>query len=187
MAYRPNPPSEGPFTVYTQHRTYFNTINNNRCPRIAFVEDLIVAIQEPIHQGDNIIIMLDGNEDMREGYLAEEFKKMNLREVIMGKHGTKTPSTFDRNSNNIPINRIWSTPNISITVGGYMSFNEVFEKTNHRTLWVALSICLDIICSLLSSTRLEGFSAKTQDAWLIIIGDMNKKLHNTTFFNEQRI
>jgi hypothetical protein len=138
-AYRPNPPSEGPFTVYAQHRTYFNAVNDTRCPRKAFVEDLMADLQEPIQQGDNIIVMLDGNEDMREGFLADEFKKMNLREVIMGRHGTTTPSTFDRNSNNTPIDGIWSTPSVSITAGGYLPFDEVFEKTNHRTLWVDIT------------------------------------------------
>ena len=91
-AYRPNPPSEGPFTVYAQHRTYFNTINDDRCPREAFITDLMIEIQETLQEGDNIIVMLDGNEDMRSGALSNAFHTCTLREVILEKHAKRDPS-----------------------------------------------------------------------------------------------
>jgi hypothetical protein len=76
---------------------------------------------------------------MREGYLSEAFKQINLQEVIIERHGTNTLLTFDRNSNNTLIDGIWCNPSISIMAGGYMLFDEVFEKTNHRTLWVDIT------------------------------------------------
>ena len=138
-AYRPNPPSEGPFTVYAQHRSHFNSIADNRCPRIAFVEDLMIELQDSLSAGDNIIIMLDGNEDMRSGLLHDELCKLNFKEAIIDRHGNDTPSTFDRNTRNVPIDGIWCTPSLQISAGGYLPFDEVFEKTNHRTLWIDLS------------------------------------------------
>jgi hypothetical protein len=93
--------------VYAQHRTYFNTINDDRCPREAFITDLMIEIQETLQEGDNIIVMLDGNEDMRSGALSEAFHSCHLREVILEWHGPNTPSTYDRNTKNIPIDGIW--------------------------------------------------------------------------------
>jgi hypothetical protein len=83
--------------------------------------------------------MLDGNEDMRSGFLHDELSKQNLREVNINKHGTETPSTLDWNTRNLPIDGIWCTPSLQISAGGYLAFDEVFEKTDHRTVWIELS------------------------------------------------
>jgi hypothetical protein len=56
--YRPNPPT-GPFSVYAQQNSYFNSIDSPRCPRAAFIEDLKNELMEFIEEGDNIILMLD--------------------------------------------------------------------------------------------------------------------------------
>ena len=85
--------------------------------------------------------MLDGNEDMRSGALSEAFHSCHLREVILERHGPNTPSTYDRNTKNIPIDGIWCTPSLQIQAGGFMAFDEVFEKTNHRTIWIDLTYC----------------------------------------------
>ncbi len=49
--YCPNPPSGGPFTVYAQHRQFFNTINDVRCPRSAF----LTCVKEPLLPGYRIV------------------------------------------------------------------------------------------------------------------------------------
>jgi hypothetical protein len=67
-AYRPNPPN-GPFTVYAQQNAYFHTTGNPRCPRKAFLQDLCKEINEYLECGDSIILMLDGNSNMRQGDL----------------------------------------------------------------------------------------------------------------------
>jgi hypothetical protein len=52
----------GPHTVCAQHWTYFNSINKDRCLRAAFLQDLFTDITEALTQGDNIIVLLDGNK-----------------------------------------------------------------------------------------------------------------------------
>jgi hypothetical protein len=130
-AYRPNPPSEGPFTVHAQHRSYFNSIEEDRCPRKAFLEDICKDVSIAQGEGDNTIVMLNGNEDMRTGDLFEAFSNCNLQEAIIHRHGTNTPSTYIRNLSNTPINGIWCNPSLTIQAGGYCEFNQVFANTNH--------------------------------------------------------
>jgi hypothetical protein len=82
VAYRPNPPG-GPYTVYAQHRTFFNSIGRDICPRKAFLLDICSAIQEFKEAGDHIILMLDGNTDMRFSDLQQSLLSCDMREVIL--------------------------------------------------------------------------------------------------------
>jgi hypothetical protein len=125
--------------VYSQHTKYFNSIGRNDCPRLAFLSDLkdnIVSLQE---EGSHIIVLLDGNKDMRRGALATTFKSLLLREVILERHGNKAPSTYRRNNREVPIDGIWASPGIVIKAGGYFSFYEIIEGTDHRALWIDVS------------------------------------------------
>jgi hypothetical protein len=90
-------------------------------------------------KGSHIILMLDGNQDMRQGYLASSLHSVHLREVILECHGHRAPSTYKRNTRNVPIDGIWATPGIQIKAGGYFDFDEVFHGTDHRTLWIDIN------------------------------------------------
>ncbi len=112
--YRPNPPSGGPFTVYSQHRLYFNSILDHICPRTAFVQDLCKEIEIFKAEGDHIILILDGNADIRVGELQVSLENCHLREVLLERHGVNCPSTYRRNHQNIPIDGIWASPGIQL-------------------------------------------------------------------------
>jgi len=137
-AYRPNPPG-GPFTVYAQHNNYFNSVRDPRCPRVAFLEDLAVFLQYTMDRGDHVILMLDGNTDMRCSDLSRALTQCDLREVIMERHGTNGPSTFRRNNTETPIDGIWASRGIYIQKGGYFEYDAVFLNTDHRCLWIDIS------------------------------------------------
>jgi hypothetical protein len=137
-AYRPNPPG-GPFTVYTQHQHHFNTINDGRCPRIAFLQDLCTDIETFKEEGDHIVLLIDGNSNMRCSDLKEKLTTCHLREVLLQKHGPHGPSTYRRNNQRIPIDGIWTSPNITISAGGYFAYDEVFLNTDHRCLWIDIT------------------------------------------------
>jgi len=53
--YRPNA-SQGAMTVASQHRRYFQTVNDNRDPRSAFVEDFEQELCEGLEAGDHVIV-----------------------------------------------------------------------------------------------------------------------------------
>ncbi len=139
VAYRPNPPSAGVMGVYAQHSKYFNSINHDICPREAFLMDLKNDILKLQEAGNHLIVMLDGNEDMRCGQLANIFSSIHLREVILQKHGLNAPSTYRRNTTDTPIDGIWASAGIDITAGGYFEMDEVITGTDHRCLWVDIS------------------------------------------------
>jgi hypothetical protein len=138
-AYRPNPPSAGVMGVYAQHSKYFNSINRDECPRSAFLTDLCDAISQFLENKSHIILMSDGNEDMRKGKLVKKFNEHQLREVILERLCHSAPSTHRRNTKDVPINGIWASPGIYIKAGGYFDFDEVIMGTDHHTLWIDLS------------------------------------------------
>jgi hypothetical protein len=83
--------------------------------------------------------MLDGNEDMRKGSLSLTFKNIHLREVILERHGQQAPSTYKRNTKDIPIDGIWATAGVQIQSGGYIDFDAVIPNTDHRTIWIDIT------------------------------------------------
>ncbi len=68
VAYRPyKPTSAGALTVYAQHQAYFDQNNNDQFPREAFIQDLIMEVEKWKKQGDQWVITVDANEDIRLG------------------------------------------------------------------------------------------------------------------------
>jgi hypothetical protein len=137
-AYRLND-SKGPLTAYSQHKRFFQQKDDDRCPRKAFLEDLCSEIELYKADGDNIVLMLDGNDDMRRGDLYNAFSACHLRECIPEKHGNKAVNMYRRNTRNIPIDGIWLSPSLEIKIGGYFKFDAVFPGTDHCTIWIDIS------------------------------------------------
>jgi hypothetical protein len=146
VAYRPNPP-QGPYTVYAQQNAYFHTISRDICPRKAFIADLEEELTSFLAAGDHIILMIDGNTNMKRGDLYESFTQLSLREAIIDKHGSNGPATHKRNSNSIPIDGIWITPGLQIERGGYCVYDDVIHS-DHRCVWFDLSFITAFGCTM---------------------------------------
>ncbi len=140
VAYRPNPP-QGPFSVYAQQNAFFHSINREICPRHAFLSDLIVDIKKFLDMGDHIILMLDGNSNMKGSDLSRALTQLSLVEAILERHGSDGPATHKRNSTKTPIDGIWLSPGLKIERGGYFEYDEVIPS-DHRCLWVDLSFTM---------------------------------------------
>jgi hypothetical protein len=69
--------------VYAQHKQYLQSRDDGRCPRLAFLEDLCKEIEAFKEEGDNIILMLDGNDDIRRGDIHRAFTNCNLHECLL--------------------------------------------------------------------------------------------------------
>lgn len=136
-AYRPNHPN-GPFAVYAQHNAYIHARDNPRCPGKAFLKNLCEDIKIFLESDDNIMLMLDGNSDMRRGDLKDALESCSLKEIILEKHRLQDPETFKRNNTKTPIDRIQASPTI-VKSCVYFSYNAVFINTDHHCLWGNIS------------------------------------------------
>jgi hypothetical protein len=80
--------------------------------------------------------MVDGNEDMQQGQLAQSLTGRNLREVIIEKHGRQ--ATVILNLSETPIDGIWCSSNLLVSAAGYLTLEDLIPHTNHRGLFIDL-------------------------------------------------
>ncbi len=57
----------------------------------------------------------------------------------MERHGKRAVITYRRNTKNVPIDGIWISPSLEIRASGYFAFDEIFQGTDHHTVWVDLA------------------------------------------------
>ena len=98
--YRPCVPSSNGSTgsVYAQHQRHFNDKADDICPREAFTRDLGIEIQSWLDSGDQLILGLDANEDMRRGPVARMLREKGMSDAVMALHGMNAPPTTDYGS-----------------------------------------------------------------------------------------
>jgi len=99
-AYRPVH-SSGDTSVWVQHETYFQRKQQERNPRQAFVDDLLDDIDKWVAEGNQLIIGIDLNEDIRTAQFSRELKRRGIHEAITTRHGTGGPATYKDGSNPI--------------------------------------------------------------------------------------
>jgi hypothetical protein len=92
-----------------------------------------------LQEGYHLIILLDANDDMRNSSTLQAFTRLTLREAILDRHGTNAPATYRRNNMKTPIDGCWISPGLEIIRGGYLSFDQLFQDTDHRGIWIDVS------------------------------------------------
>jgi hypothetical protein len=112
---------------------------NHHCPRTAFLEDLAAEISEFLEAGDQIVLLIDGNSNMKDSDLRNTCIKLSLKEAILSKHGLIGPSTFRRNHLNNLIDGVWLSQGLDPQTCGYFGYDSVVPNCDHRCLWVDLS------------------------------------------------
>jgi hypothetical protein len=117
--------------VYAQHQTYFDSQDIEGCPHELFTIYLLMEVETWLQQGDQLILLMDTNEDIRSFHHA--IQHTGLQEAILSRHGTNAPATFDGGSDQI--DSIFMLPSIDIIIGGYFKFG-FCPFTDHRGLWI---------------------------------------------------
>jgi exonuclease III len=136
--YRPADSRRGEETVYQQHKTYFQSINNDRCPRQAFFEDLETEITAWLATGDQIVISGDINENIFSPRVTALFARHNMRNLIFDRHDpTNAPTTYYRTRSNRIVDGMWATPNIIADRCGYLEPGDF--PGNHSLVWADIS------------------------------------------------
>ena len=176
VAYNPcKPATSGLLKVYDQHKFYFRgkgpPSNPDREPNQAFREDLLAAVQTWKANGEQIVIMMDANEDVRTGPLALALQTEGLWDAITAKHGSHQPppATFFRNTNARPIDGIFTTLPANELQCGYFDFKEGIPG-DHRMLWVDIPFTLALghnppNLSQVSAPRLAGKDPRVRKAY----------------------
>jgi len=104
-AYRPVLNKQGAQSVWNQQKGFFEGIRDDRCPREIFVEDLCKEVSEWLGTGDQLVIGVDANEDIRGGVLSRRLGNLGLVDCITSQHGMDGPPTYDRGS--VPIDGLF--------------------------------------------------------------------------------
>jgi hypothetical protein len=122
-AYRPCRKDESaPFSVYAQHRKFFNGSGIGTLePRQCILDDLRDEIIKWTEEGDSIILMMDANQDVRDNTIQEFLTQSGLKDAILRRHGThKVPKTHV--SGTAPIDGIFISTRLNIAEGGFSPF-----------------------------------------------------------------
>ena len=122
----------------SQHRRYFYSRDLARNPRQAILEDLGEELDKWVEAGENVLVIMDANTDVRKPEISDFFDKRQMREIIHLKHGRQCPATQNRNASNEPIEGIFATAGLRALKAGYFPFDEGCVS-DHRLVWVDIA------------------------------------------------
>jgi hypothetical protein len=112
--------SDGPESVNQQQQRFLTKKKRLEDPREAIYADLFDEVSAWIEEGDQIIIGIDANEDVRTGRTAEFFRALGMKEAILSRHQERSPpATYNRNNSREPIDGLWVTPGLKAVAAGY--------------------------------------------------------------------
>ena len=117
-----------------QHRRYWRMRNNSLCPRRLFRFQLIDQLKDWRANGEKLILMMDGNEDMLKGPLSRMLRtdELEMNEVVTTKTNREKIPTFIRGSRQI--DGIWLTPDVEMAKCTLLPFH--FGVGDHRAILV---------------------------------------------------
>ena len=124
----------GPNTSAAQHHRYMLLQGDTRHSRDAILQDLKTSVLNFHEAGEQIILMMDCNEDVRCEEMQEMMHSMGLREVITENRPADAQATHHNNRSNIPIDGIFMSASLTMLRGGYLPFG--FFDSDHRAIWI---------------------------------------------------
>ena len=161
-AYRPCDKKGGPglYTTFRQHRDYFNKKGEgNKDPRRQILIDLAKDVSQWHADGEQVVVYMDCNEDVRSQNIKQWADLCGLREVITEAHGeSEAPSTCKKHKRkkhgkSKPIDGLFASWAIEPVASGYTEFSggvqgctyegptqKTRNRTDHRCLWMDLRL-----------------------------------------------
>jgi hypothetical protein len=125
----------GATTVYSQQQRVLLNAGIHNCPRTQFWLDLEQELQVWVKKHYSIVIGGDFNQYVGDSSIKNFFSKFEMREAIIGKHGTPCPGTHLKGST--PIDGIFCSASILVKQAGYTSVHWGL-RTDHRVVWIDL-------------------------------------------------
>jgi hypothetical protein len=128
-AYRCVQNIHGPLSVWNQLRYLMDLQQCADDPIDRFDKDLLEFIRQCQDAGEQIIIGIDANEDVRTGSFSQKMKEVGLVDVCANRNGSNAPPTYARGT--LPIDAIYVSVNLTNSRAGYLPV-----VSDHRVLWV---------------------------------------------------
>ena len=136
--YRPVSNSSGASSVWSQHKRYLLSQNDDRDPQVAFWEDLRSEAEEWLRDGDQLIIGGDVNDEIRDPMVESFFDSLGLHNLIFEQHSPEqAPTTYFRNTKGRVMDGLWGTANISALRCGYLEPKDM--EGDHSAIWIDIS------------------------------------------------
>ena len=142
VVYRPCRNTSTIGSVWNQHISYFMSQGiSEPDPGALFDSQFLDAVRSSLEAGDNVVIGVDNNADVRSSTLANELHALGLVDAILTQHAPASPpATHNHNHNRTPIDSIWVTLGLTVLWSGYAPFDAPCAMlSNHRLLWVELN------------------------------------------------
>ena len=100
------------------------------------IDDLCTAISEALGEGDQIIVAIDANEDLRSGYAQSKLSALGLTDINLSHHGSPPQGTYNRGS--APIDGLWVSSTLMAARCGYLPHGDGPPGCDHCILWMDL-------------------------------------------------
>ena len=122
-------------SVWNQQKGYFEGIKDDQCPRKIFVDDLCKEVEGWLEAGDQLVIGMDANDDVRSSTLKSRLEKLGLVESITSWHGLNGPLTYNRGSALIiGLFVSWTLSGLKCRYDGFI--------WDHQLLWIEIPLMI---------------------------------------------
>jgi exonuclease III len=130
-AYCPNRNDRGAATVWNQQKTFFEEKLLGIDPIDAFYEDLTKAVKQRLQDGDQLVLMLDLNDDIRTSPFTVMMQNIGMTQLLSYRHGDATmPRSFQHGQR--PIDGLYVSNSLVGCSCGYLPFDDF----DHRAIWI---------------------------------------------------
>jgi hypothetical protein len=107
---------------------------DDRHARDAIIEDLHTLITQYHIDGEQVVLLMDCNEDVRSPYIKNAMRAMGLREAITEEREALARAKHHNNQSDIPIDGAFISDSLIMLRGGYLPFGEF--DSNHGAIWL---------------------------------------------------
>ena len=133
-------------------------------PQKQLIDDLCKKIEVAKREGDQIVVILDANEDIRKGYAQQQFAQSGLLEAVIDRHGQEAPATYHKGSK--PIDGVFVSPTLRGCKCGYAAFGDGPQGITHRLVCLTYRFPLPLaMSSLLQSLKSGIFKITIPGSW----------------------
>jgi hypothetical protein len=144
-----------------QQKVYWQTHNVDIDPIAKFTDDLAAEVAVWLAAGDQVVLGLDVNEDLRSGVFQRAMEHVGLVGPITKQHGPDGPPTYIIGS--VPIDKCFVSPGLDSLRCGYFPM-----QFDHHSLWVDIPYCLAFFgCDIPPIVRPQARCLKVGDPRIV--------------------